>query len=706
MGRNKKFVICSDFETTVTGEKEQDYTEVWSAASCEVLQNPTDEDVVIQGSIQDYFKWLESLKRNCKVFFHNEKFDGSFIVDYLLRNDYKLSKKVLQKDELIKKGYVLDDENISEMEIMTHSNKEMQPKSFNTLISDKGIWYSIKVKFSTGYVVEFVDSLKLMPLSLKAIGKSFNTPHKKLDMNYVGNRYANCSISDEELKYIRNDVLVLSEALYIMMYENGHEKMTIGACALSEFSKKYDRLKFNDLFPKLYGDNYRLPKKSFGYDSAGEYVRASYRGGWCFVKPDRKSIVFKADKEYKGKMIAGTCADVNSLYPSMMISKENRYPVGKPHFSKDKSEFDKIKNDSDKFYYVRLKTRFYLKDRKLPCLQVKPSEANKAIVYPPREWLYDSDFHDKKGNSFKYVIDDIHQNRKLQMIPELVLSKVDLELVEECYDLEDTEFLDFCWFYTKSGYEIFGEYIEKYAEIKKNSKGALRQIAKLFLNSLYGKFSTSCISDFQEPYLDEEGDVHFKTIRVYDANRGAYIPIGAAITSYARAFTIRAAIANYDTFCYADTDSIHCLCTPDEIKDAPEDPVEFSHWKYESCFDEAIYVRPKTYIEHNTFDTLEPIEKPYYNIKCAGMCDRSKTFFDILLNENVIIDNIEEIIEKYDIKNITDHEKQYLLDHKHYDISDFKIGLSLPGSLRPRRIKGGILLVSGEYVMRPNIFGA
>jgi hypothetical protein len=42
--------------------------------------------------------------------------------------------------------------------------------------------------------------------------------------------------------------------------------------------------------------------------------------------------------------------------------------------------------------------------------------------------------------------------------------------------------------------------------------------------------------------------------------------------------------------------------------------------------------------------------------------------------------------------------KNYFLEH--YEISDFKIGLTVPGKLVPKRIKGGTLLVETTYEMR------
>ena len=53
--------------------------------------------------------------------------------------------------------------------------------------------------------------------------------------------------------------------------------------------------------------------------------------------------------------------------------------------------------------------------------------------------------------------------------------------------MTDLEILDGCWFYAEKG--IFDDYINKYMEIKMNSKGARRTEAKLFLNNLISSMS-------------------------------------------------------------------------------------------------------------------------------------------------------------------------------------------------------------------------
>ena len=67
-------------------------------------------------------------------------------------------------------------------------------------------------------------------------------------MDYAGDRHAYCEITEEEAKYIKNDVLVLKEALE-MMFDEGHNKLTIGSCCLSEFKCGYSHKDYDRLFP-------------------------------------------------------------------------------------------------------------------------------------------------------------------------------------------------------------------------------------------------------------------------------------------------------------------------------------------------------------------------------------------------------------------------------------------------------------------------
>ena len=257
------------------------------------------------------------------------------------------------------------------------------------------------------------------------------------------------------------------------------------------------------------------------------------------------------------------------------------------------------------------------------------------------------------------------------------------------YDLFDLQILDGCYFLTDK--TLFDDYINHYKQIKLNNKGALRELAKLFLNNLYGKLASSTKSSFKISFVKDNGCIGYVTVPQFDKKSG-YIACGSAITSYARNFTIRAAQKNYygadkRGFIYADTDSIHCDLKPEELKGITVHDKNFCCWKLEASWDEAIFVRPKTYIEHVTQENLCDIEKPYYNVKCAGMPDRCKQLFLMSMQGTTP-----------DSDDFTEEEKEFL--SKKRTLFDFKIGLKIPSKLVPKRIIGGILLVPTTYEMR------
>lgn len=654
--------FMGDFETTVY--KGQANTEVWASAIVELF---TDE-VVILHSIAETFDYLVSLNTNVVVYYHNLKFDGAFWLSYLL------------VDKKFKQAY--DKIGDKETDVKWKQQFKMFNNTFKYSISDRGMWYSIIVKVKNHFI-EIRDSLKLLPFSVKRIGESFGTKHKKLEMEYTGFRYAGCEITKEEQEYIANDVLVVKEALEIM-FKQGHNKLTIGSCCLEEYKNicRHSlsiQLDYAEMFPDLY--EFKIDKQKHKYDNAGDWLRKSYRGGWCYLVKGKENKI----------KTNGTTADVNSLYPSMMSSKSgNKYPIGLPKFWCGNYIPDEALKEN-MFYFVRIKTRFYIKDGYLPFIQVKGD-----LKYKGTESLETSDVYNHDNDEyFPYYIDKDGNIQQAKI--ELTLTMTDFQLIKEHYELVDFEILDGCYFYSMVG--IFDEYINKYAKIKKESKGALRELAKLFLNNLYGKMASSTDSSFKIAYVKDDKSIGFMQV-VENEKKPGYIAIGSAITSYSRNFTIRAAQKNFygankRGFIYADTDSIHCDLLPEEIKGIDIDDKEFCCWKLESCWDKAIFTRQKTYIEHVTHENLLPLEEDnqYNNIKCAGMPKKCKDLFELSMQGTA---NITE--------NWSDEEKEFLFDKYNKpivrDYSDFKTGLKVPDKLRPIRIRGGVLLVNTTYEMR------
>lgn len=496
-------------------------------------------------------------------------------------------------------------------------------------------------------------------------------------MKYEGYRYAGCEITPEEKQYIANDVLVVKEALEIM-FEQGHDGLTIGSCCLQEYKSISGKYRYKDNHPNL--RKIELDPDVYGSPNADAYVRKSYKGGWCYLADGKDNQIYHN----------GTTADVNSLYPSVMSSESgNYYPIGKPYFWKGPAKLPPRKNflDHTEYFFVRIRTRFYLKPGKLPFIQIKGNP-----LYPSTKALSTSDVWDKKHQKYcTYIL-----NAKGEIIPTrvtLTLTCVDYYLFIEHYNVADFEILDGCSFECEKG--VFDSYINKYKEIKLKSKDGIREIAKLFLNNLYGKLATSPNSSFKRCFIKSDGAIGFKNIEE-DHKSVVYIPAGSAVTSYARFFTISAAQANYygpdkPGFIYADTDSIHCDLPPEEIKGITVHDKNFCCWKLEACWDEAIFVRQKTYIEHVTHENLEPIDTPYYNVKCAGMPDRAKDIF---------VDNLMN--RKRESHEYTKAELAFLDTPR--TINDFKVGLVVPGSLKPKRIPGGVILQDGEYELRPGLW--
>lgn len=661
MGRTKQVrTFMCDFETTVYSG--QQYTEVWASALSEFYAG---DEVIIHHSIGETFDYFKSLETNIICYYHNLKFDGHFWLSYL--------ENVLE----FKQAYYENKGDVFSCEWMR--TKDMPTNSFRYSISDMGQWYTITIKLAHGKTIEIRDSLKLLPFSVKRIGEAFHTAHQKLDMEYEGFRYAGCEITEEEQKYIANDVLVVKEALEIM-FKQGHTKTTIGSNCLEEFKATFwSRKEYQKRLPNLY----EVPIESkYESPTAGDYIHRSYKGGWCYLVKGKENKL----------LTNGTTADVNSLYPSMMSSESgNLYPFGMPTFWKG----DFIPPEAEapnKYYFVRVRTKFKLRNGFLPCIQIKGD-----ALYKSTEWLSTSDFYLPSLDVYTDFLLK-KDGTRIEARPTLTLTMTDYKLIKEHYILYDFEILDGCYF--SAGIGMFDDYIEKYKQLKLTSTGAMRELAKLFLNNLYGKMASSTNSSFKVCFTKEDGTLGFTIVSEHNKEPG-YIAIGSAITSYARNFTIRAAQKNFygadhAGFVYADTDSIHCDLPADMIRGITVHDKNFCCWKLESYWDKAIFVRQKTYTEHITHkdgipvEQLKKPEKPHWEVKCAGMPEICKRLF---------MESVDgDILSKKEKEKLSQEEKEFISVKR--DISDFKIGLKVPGKLLPKRVRGGIVLVPDYYTMR------
>ena len=495
----------------------------------------------------------------------------------------------------------------------THVEKkeDIKENTFTTLISDMGQFYQITLYFEKKnkkvHKVTFIDSLKIIPFSVDQIAKSFNLEISKLKIDYKKPRPKGWKLTKEEREYITNDVLIVAKALNTIFSED-LTKMTEGSNALNDFKNILTKSKFNHYFPSL---DYEVDKD----------LRKAYKGGFTYLNP-----IYKEKDIYNGEVL-----DVNSLYPSVMYEK--LLPFGEPIYFNGKYKDDKVYS----LYIQMISCSFKLKKNKIPTIQIK----NNKAFFRANEYLESSE----------------------NEIVVLTLTNVDLKLFFEHYDVYDLEYI--CGWKFKGITGIFTKYIDKWIGRKnkatiEGNKGQ-RTLAKLMLNSLYGKFATSLDVQSKIPSLGEDDIIHYH-LSEKETKEGIYLPIGAFITAYAREKTIRTsqAIKDYslnkygkDLYCYSDTDSIHTLLPIEELKLFCDiDPVRLGAWKHEGHFTKAKFVRQKCYLEEIDGNI---------NITCAGL--PKNCYSQVKWNE-------------------------------------FKEGFTASGKLTFKHVKGGVILVETDFTIK------
>lgn len=334
-------------------------------------------------------------------------------------------------------------------------------------------------------------------------------------------------------------------------------------------------------------------------------IRPAYRGGYVYLNP-----------KYKGATVGeGRIYDVNSMYPWVMYTKPMPY-----------GEFMRFsgKYEYNERYPLSISTfvaSFKLKQDHIPTIQLKSGGS-----YGTTEYVVNS-------NGFET----------------LTLTNIDMDLLFKHYAVDVAQYIGgYCF---KSGTGFFNEYIDKWMEVKQNESGAKRELAKLMLNSLYGKYGSNPHKKNSVPKWDEvKNRVSYSTIEKSEGEDSVYLPVGIFITSYARQHIITEAQRNYDNFIYCDTDSLHLLGTNHDISNIHS--TNLGAYDLENEFTCAKYMRPKRYM----FEA-----NGRWKIKCAGLPSDAR--------ESLTIENFEE-------------------------------GTKIDNKLRARKVAGGTELYYTKFTLR------
>lgn len=486
------------------------------------------------------------------VIWYNAKFDFALFDYYFLTNGW--TDKTLALQGLGRRYGKLPD------------------KTFSSLNSDFGQRYQMQIwkKYKNRKHAEVVHKWRMIDLcNIYGGGLARNladwdirdedgNPVRKLEMDYDEGDI------ERDLQYMIND----TKGLHLLAIKVDKTIKEISGYSL--FKGDYitagglaKKCLLKHIFGSTYSENKLLFKTVFpiSVEEDTDYRdHKLYLGGKCMVNPHKRGIVQRNVYKY----------DVNSMYPNQM--RNMYYPVGRPkHVRVDEMQ-------PNEFLYVLKIKKLYgtLRPNMIPIWQdTETGEYREGIIEFAERYIWWEE----------------------------------LEELKQWYDI-DYEVVDVLEFVGK---RLIGaiDYVDKFYNIKCNSKGAIKNGAKLFLNSAYGKLAQRIERKVCVYELADEGYVHLveKGIDI-DEDAMLSVLVGSRVTALSRVHLLTAI---RDTskgnvaknFIYCDTDSVHTLCEYNKV-----DNRKLGWLKNEGVFDYAVYIAPKSYLMYDGKD---------YEVHCKGV---------------------------------------------------------------------------------------
>ena len=537
--------FTADFETTT---KAPARVWLWALVGIDQENEETGED------IESFFDYIEKQTKNPVIYFHNLKFDGYFILDFLLRSGFEWRETA----------------------------KECSDKMFTSIIDGFNEFYQIVVYFKrkNGNVksVTFWDSQKLLHIPVADIPRKFgfeNLEKGKIDYD---RHNVPCFVLPEEREYCMTDARIMAKAMRVILAE-GCDHMTISLCALADYKRMIGKRNFSKWFPVL------------PYEVDCE-MRQALRGGWCYANP-----------RYIGREVScGFVFDQNSKYGKIM--HDAPLPFGDP------VKFAGKYPDAPEYplYIQHLRCMFRLKSGKLPFIQIKRNPE-----YMPTEYVRDSEnivdlwlcspeiplfFEQYEVTNIEYIDGYMFKSS----------TKLFCKYIEKWDEIKESAEIS-----GNKGLRLLAKsmIVSLYGKFSKNPE---RRTCRPELNPDADQIALHlCLY----PCTDAEGHIIFdeyendfgeieEVQRLTDTKiiDAGYIPTACFVTSWGRYEEVTAAQRLHDetldengdsAFLYGDTDSLHCLL--DYVPDFLDiDPARLGAWKVENYILRARYLQSKRYI--------------------------------------------------------------------------------------------------------------
>lgn len=388
--------------------------------------------------------------------------------------------------------------------------------------------------------LEFRDSLILSGLSLEKTAENlFRHKIRKLvgDLDYTQTRTPKTPITDEELGYCINDVLIITA--YID--ECIEEFKNITNIPLTNTGRVRKLFKQNCLYNKNGSGTYQnrayMRKIERCTLTAKQYeaCRRAFMGGFTHANYQKSFLTHENVSSY----------DFTSSYPAVMCSE--MFPMAAP---KER----KIEKMSDlEFYCWNYCCIFdiYYKN-----IRMKSNQYESPISVSKCQF---EDGAKRKTNNGRLMSCDGWCK--------ITITNIDYKVFKAFYDYDEIKIGEFYYFYKDYLPKEFIETLLDLYEIKTSLKGVEEkreeyQKGKGMLNSSYGMAvmaidHNNVLYDNETGWNEEGGNLE-ADLKEYNEKKGRflYYPWGVFITAYARRNLFTAIYELKDDFIYADTDSV------------------------------------------------------------------------------------------------------------------------------------------------------
>ena len=419
----------------------------------------------------------------------------------------------------------------------TYTEKEGKKESNSIMIREDPLKvYSATITVGN-HSLYFRDTFKFATGSLEKVAKDWKLTLQKVEIE--SKIFPKAPATEEERHYAMVDAHVARELwnkLQSAGLVNETQYSTAGSATIGNFMDYLDSSHYN-FYKLFYGINTYKDKdwKKYVEECQQEFeecgLRYSNRGGLTI--PNRKGIHKHVDHY-----------DYNSMYPSQMVHTYT--PVGRVLREPPKNgvlvscgelpEGETLGVRTPYTYLLAPRGTFRLKKNMVPCVQWKKTDQCKMYaldkVYTPSDYVPDF-FLD---GSFHFWKDE-------------------WDIILRCYDFEGDEGDDFIYFECMNNV-LLRNYVNTIYDKKRNATNeSERNLAKMYLNSLYGKFLSRPDGKritYRNGYREEE---------VVEDREMYYLPLGSWIAMMGRVTLMKAILSLKNPardFYYSDTDSIFC----------------------------------------------------------------------------------------------------------------------------------------------------